>query len=170
MQSQPVATALLFTTTRRSNSPSAFGPVPRSCLKRHHNGQCVTGTSTSATRGHGRRIYVAAPTTFLRKDECDRSDKHRPSGSDSRSGQGDGSPTEKAHRLPIDHPRRQILAAPSRHRFKRPSWRSAAQASTSHLPVELAHKGVANRRTLAAAVSKRCSSINNNISNGQGRG
>ncbi len=38
---------------------------------------------------------------------------------------------EKAQRLPLDHPRRQILAAPSRHRLKRPSWRSAAQASTN---------------------------------------
>ncbi len=47
---------------------------------------------------------------------------------------------EKAHRLPIDHPRRQILAAPSRHRLKRPSWRSAAHASTSHLPAELAQR------------------------------
>ncbi len=43
-------------------------------------------------RGHGRGVYVAAPTTFLRRDECDRPDKHRPSGSDPRSGQGDGSP------------------------------------------------------------------------------
>ncbi len=47
---------------------------------------------------------------------------------------------EKAHRLPLDHPRRQILAAPSRHRLKRPSCRSVAQASTSHLPAELAHR------------------------------
>ncbi len=38
------------------------------------------------------------------------------------------------------HPRRQILAAPSRHHLKRPNWRSAAQASTSHLPAELAHR------------------------------
>ncbi len=44
-------------------------------------------------RGHGRSLYVAAPTTFLQRDECDRPDKHRPSGSDPRSGQGDGSPT-----------------------------------------------------------------------------
>ncbi len=35
---------------------------------------------------------MAAPTTFLRRDECDRPDKHRPNGSDPRSGQGDGSP------------------------------------------------------------------------------
>ncbi len=41
-------------------------------------------------RGHGRSLYVAAPTTFLRRDECD-----RPSGSDLRSGQGDGSPTHR---------------------------------------------------------------------------
>ncbi len=47
---------------------------------------------------------------------------------------------EKADRQPLDHPRRQILAAPSRHLLKRPSWRSAAQASTSHLPPELAHR------------------------------
>ncbi len=53
---------------------------------------------------------------------------------------GLSSPDEKAHRLPIDHPRRQVLVAPSRHRLKRPSWRSAAQASTSHLPTELAHR------------------------------
>ncbi len=46
---------------------------------------------------------------------------------------------EKAHRPPLDHPRRQILAASSRHHLKRPSWRSAAQASTNHLPAELAH-------------------------------
>ncbi len=36
---------------------------------------------------------MAAPTTFLRRYECDRPDKHRPSGSDPRSGQEDGSPT-----------------------------------------------------------------------------
>ncbi len=47
---------------------------------------------------------------------------------------------EKAHRLPLGHPRMQILAAPSRHRLKRPSWRSAAQASTNHLPAELVHR------------------------------
>ncbi len=47
---------------------------------------------------------------------------------------------EKAQRLPIDHTRRQILAAPPRQRLKRPSWRSAAQASTSHLTTELAHR------------------------------
>ncbi len=49
--------------------------------------------STTTTRGHGRSLYVAAPSTFLRRDECDRPDKHRRSGSDTRSGQGDGSPT-----------------------------------------------------------------------------
>ncbi len=38
-------------------------------------------------RGHGRSLSVAAPTTFLRRDEYDRPDKHRPSGSDPRSGQ-----------------------------------------------------------------------------------
>ncbi len=38
-------------------------------------------------RGPGRSLYVAAPTTFLRRGECDRPDKHRP------SGQGDGLPT-----------------------------------------------------------------------------
>ncbi len=43
---------------------------------------------------------------------------------------------EKAQLLHIDHPRRQI----SRHRLKRPNLRSAAQASTSHLPAELAHR------------------------------
>ncbi len=47
---------------------------------------------------------------------------------------------EKAHRLPPDHPRGQILAAPSGHRLQRQSWRSAAQVSTIHLPVELAHR------------------------------
>ncbi len=47
---------------------------------------------------------------------------------------------EKAHRLPPDHPRRQILAATSRHRLKQQSWRSAAQVSTSHLPAGLAHR------------------------------
>ncbi len=47
---------------------------------------------------------------------------------------------KKAHRMPLDHPRRQILAAPSHHRLKRPSWRSAAQASTNNLPAELAHR------------------------------
>ncbi len=36
---------------------------------------------------------IAAPTTFLGRDECYRPDKHRPSGSDPRPGQGDGSPT-----------------------------------------------------------------------------
>ncbi len=35
---------------------------------------------------------MAAPTTCLRRNECDRPDKHRPSGSGPRSGQGDGSP------------------------------------------------------------------------------
>ncbi len=44
-------------------------------------------------RGHGRSLYVAAPTTFLRRDECDRPDKHRSSDSGPRSGQGDGLPT-----------------------------------------------------------------------------
>ncbi len=34
---------------------------------------------------------MAAPTTFLRRDESDRTDKHRPSGSNPMSGQGDGS-------------------------------------------------------------------------------
>ncbi len=34
---------------------------------------------------------MVAPTTFLRRDECDRTDKHRPSGSNPMSGQGDGS-------------------------------------------------------------------------------
>ncbi len=43
---------------------------------------------------------------------------------------------EKARWLPPDHTRRQILAAPSRHRIKR---RSAAQAATRHLPAKLAH-------------------------------
>ncbi len=46
---------------------------------------------------------------------------------------------EKAHRLPPDHPRTQILAAPSRHRLKRQSWRFTAQVSTSHLPAEPVH-------------------------------
>ncbi len=55
---------------------------------------------------------------------------------------------EKAHRLPPDHPRRQILAAPSRHRLKRPRWRFAAQASTSHLPAELAHRALIDSRLL----------------------
>ncbi len=32
------------------------------------------------------------------------------------------------------------MAAPSQHRLDRPSWRSAAQVSTNHLPVELAHR------------------------------
>ncbi len=36
---------------------------------------------------------MAAPTARLPRDECDRPDKHRPSGSDSNSGQGDGLPT-----------------------------------------------------------------------------
>ncbi len=49
--------------------------------------------ATSASRGHGCSLYVAAPTTFLRRDECDRPDKHRPSDLDLRSGQGEGSPT-----------------------------------------------------------------------------
>ncbi len=62
----------------------------------------ATAEATASTRGHGRSLYVAAPTPFLRRDECDRPDKHRPSGSDPR-------------------------------------------------------RGAANRRTLAAAVSKRCS-------------
>ncbi len=44
-------------------------------------------------RGHGRSLYMAAPTTFFRRDECDRPDKQCPSSSDPRSGQGDGSPT-----------------------------------------------------------------------------
>ncbi len=44
-------------------------------------------------RGHGRSLYVAAPTSFLRRDECGRLVKHSPSGSDPRSGQGDASPT-----------------------------------------------------------------------------
>ncbi len=34
-----------------------------------------------ATGGHGRSLSVAAPTTFIRRDECDRPDKHRPSSS-----------------------------------------------------------------------------------------
>ncbi len=38
---------------------------------------------------------------------------------------------EKAQRLPPDQPRRKILAASSRHRLKRSSWRTAAQAATS---------------------------------------
>ncbi len=44
---------------------------------------------------------------------------------------------EKAHRLPPYHSRRQILAAPSRHRLKRSIWRSAAQVATGNLPAEL---------------------------------
>ncbi len=47
---------------------------------------------------------------------------------------------EKAHQLPPDQPRRQILAAPSWHHLKRQSWRSAVQATTSNLPAELAHR------------------------------
>ncbi len=40
-------------------------------------------------RSHGCSLSVAAPTTFLRRDEFDRPDKHRPSGSDPSSGKGD---------------------------------------------------------------------------------
>ncbi len=58
---------------------------------RGHN--CSLSVATLTIRGHGRSLYVAAPTTFLRRDECDRPGKQRPSGSDPRSGQGDGSPT-----------------------------------------------------------------------------
>ncbi len=47
---------------------------------------------------------------------------------------------EKAHRLPLGQPRRRILAAPSRLRLKRSSWRSAAQARISDLPAELDHR------------------------------
>ncbi len=47
---------------------------------------------------------------------------------------------ETARRLPPDHSRRQIWATPSCHRLKRPSWRSAAQVSTSQLSAELAHR------------------------------
>ncbi len=63
--------------------------------RQHKDKGRQTGTRGPNTdsRGHGRSLYVAASTTFLRRDECDRSDKHRPSGSDPRSGQGDGSPT-----------------------------------------------------------------------------
>ncbi len=49
---------------------------------------------------------------------------------------------EKAHRLPPDHQRKQILAASSRHRRKRQSWPSAAQGATSHLPAEVALQGI----------------------------
>ncbi len=38
--------------------------------------------TTTGCRGPGRSLYVAAPTTCLRRDECDRPDRHRPSGSD----------------------------------------------------------------------------------------
>ncbi len=43
--------------------------------------------------GHGRSFFVAAPTTFLRREECDQPDKHHPSVSELRFGQGNGSPT-----------------------------------------------------------------------------
>ncbi len=49
---------------------------------------------------------------------------------------------EKAHRLPQGQPRRHILAAPSRHRLKRSSWRSAAQAKICNLPAELDHRAL----------------------------
>ncbi len=47
----------------------------------------------SPCRGHGRSLYVEAPTNFLRRDERDLPDKHQPSGWDHRCCQGDGSPT-----------------------------------------------------------------------------
>ncbi len=56
------------------------------CLNNNNN-------NYSNTRGHGHSLYVAAPTTFLRRVESDRPDKHHPSGSDPGSGQGDGLPT-----------------------------------------------------------------------------
>ncbi len=37
------------------------------------------------------RLYVEALTTFLRRDECDGPDQHRPSGLDQGSAQGKGS-------------------------------------------------------------------------------
>ncbi len=54
---------------------------------------CLVIRATTVGRDHGRSLYVAASTTFLQRDECDRPDKHRPSGSDPRSGQGGGSLT-----------------------------------------------------------------------------
>ncbi len=60
----------------------------------------ISAFTTTPTRGRGRSLYVATPTTFLRKDEFDRPDKHRPRGSDPRSGRGDGSPTIFLHGRP----------------------------------------------------------------------
>ncbi len=41
---------------------------------------------------------------------------------------------EKAHRLPTNDPRRTLLEKPCRHRFRWPSWRSAAKALMNRLP------------------------------------
>ncbi len=47
---------------------------------------------------------------------------------------------EKAHRLPMNHPRRTVLEEPRRHRLKRPSWRSTIKALTTRFPCALSSR------------------------------
>ncbi len=51
------------------------------------------GVSVVTARRQACSPFAATTTTFFRRKECDRSDKHHPSGSDPRFGQRDGSPT-----------------------------------------------------------------------------